>query len=326
MSEPGLVGEKKKPATQRLPAVAPGDQPYRPSHRPTASERSPYPTRPAEVLYTEEVLSDEEGEVGGLIEGEVVERREVAVAGRKRMAKRSEEVDFGALMNLMMDRYEQWRLREEERRKEYEDLRRKERQEEAERKREEEAARQRLRDEEDARRRDEADTRKRDETYRRRARQEEEEKSRAKRELMQEKLKGLGVYKDGNELGAYLEKFERIMRESKVEEEDWSERLYPRLPERLCVRVAQLRDDGSKYSDVKNVLLKAAGETTITYGNQLFDANSDTFKSMSASSIVEWMQRTVKGTCQGCTNLEEGILAIALALTRRVLPQSGKMF
>lgn len=105
-------------------------------------------------------------------------------------------------------------------------------------------------------------------------------------------------------VGAYLEKFERIMRESKVEEEDWSERLYPRLPERLCVRVAQLRDDGSKYSDVKNVLLKAAGETTITYGNQLFEVNSETFKSMSASSIVEWMQRTVKGTCQGCTNLE----------------------
>ncbi len=47
---------------------------------------------------------------------------------------------------------------------------------------------------------------------------------------------------------------------------------------------------------------------------------------MSASGIVEWMQRTVKGTCQGCKNLEEGVLAIAMALTRRVLPQSGKMF
>ncbi len=47
---------------------------------------------------------------------------------------------------------------------------------------------------------------------------------------------------------------------------------------------------------------------------------------MSASGIVEWMQRTVKGTCQGCKNLEEGVLAIAMALTRRVLPQSEKMF
>ncbi len=47
---------------------------------------------------------------------------------------------------------------------------------------------------------------------------------------------------------------------------------------------------------------------------------------MSASGIVEWMQRTVKGTCQGCKNLEEGVLAIAMALTRRVLPQSVKMF
>ncbi len=89
---------------------------------------------------------------------------------------------------------------------------------------------------------------------------------------MQEKLKGLGVYKYGSELGAYLEKFERIMREGEIEDKFWAERLYPRLPERLCVRVAQLRDDGSVYAEVKGVLLKAAGETAITYGNQLFDA------------------------------------------------------
>ncbi len=38
------------------------------------------------------------------------------------------------------------------------------------------------------------------------------------------------------------------------------------------MRVAQLRDDGSVYAEVKGVLLKAAGETAITYGNQLFDA------------------------------------------------------
>ncbi len=82
----------------------------------------------------------------------------------------------------------------------------------------------------------------------------------------------------------------------------------------------------SEYSEVKGVLLKAAGETAIKYGNQLFDATSETFKGMTASSIVEWMQRTVKGTCQGCKSLDEGVLAIAMALTRRVLPQSGKMF
>ena len=153
----------------------------------------------------------------------------------------------------------------------------------------------------------------------------EEDRTREKRELMQEKLKGLGSYKDGSELGAYMEKFERIMRENKVEK-DWAERLYPRLPERLCVRVAQVRDEGVEYCEVKRVLLKAAGETAITYGNQLFEASSDTFKSMSASSMVDWMQRTVKGTCQSCETLDEGVLAIALALTRRVLPQCGKMF
>ncbi len=106
----------------------------------------------------------------------------------------------------------------------------------------------------------------------RKTRREEEDKAREKKELLQEKLKGLGVYKDGSELGAYLEKFERIMREGEIEDKFWAERLYPRLPERLCVRVAQLRDDGSVYAKVKGVLLKAAGETAITYGNQLFDA------------------------------------------------------
>ncbi len=59
------------------------------------------------------------------------------------------------------------------------------------------------------------------------------------------------------------------------------------LPERLCLRVAQLRDDGSEYAEVKGVLLKAAGETAITYGNQLFEATSDTFKGMSANTMVE---------------------------------------
>ncbi len=313
MSDPGQVGERKRTVTKRLPVVTAGDQPYRPSYRPTASERSPYPTRPADVLYTEEAVSGEEGEVDP-VEEEVVARREVAVAGRKKMAKRSEEVDLAALMKLMLERDEQWRERDERRRQDNE-----------ERRREEEADRQRRREVEDARKRDEYEWRK-EEEERRRARREEEDRTREKRELMQEKLKGLGSYKDGSELGAYMEKFERIMRESKVEEKDWAERLYPRLPERLCVRVAQVRDDGQEYGEVKRVLLKAVGETAISYGNQLYEANSETFKSMSANNIVEWMQRTVKGTCQGCKTLDDCVLAIALALTRRVLPQSGKMF
>ncbi len=100
--------ERKKAATRRLPAVGTGDQPYRPLHRPTASGRSPYPTRPADVSYTEQVLSEEEGEVGEVEEEVVVDQRKV-VSGRKKMARRSEEVDLASLMKMMIDRDEKWR-------------------------------------------------------------------------------------------------------------------------------------------------------------------------------------------------------------------------
>ncbi len=76
------MGNRRKTATKRLPAVAAGDQPYRPSCRSTASEQSPYLTRPAEVQYAEGVLSDEE-------EGE--KRRVVEEKGRWRGGSGREE-------------------------------------------------------------------------------------------------------------------------------------------------------------------------------------------------------------------------------------------
>ncbi len=78
---------------------------------------------------------------------------------------------------------------------------------------------------------------------------------------------------EGSEIGDYLGKLERIMREEKVSESDWRERLYPRLPETLCMRVAQARDSEEEYGEIKTILLKATGVTAITYGNQLLKAN-----------------------------------------------------
>ncbi len=172
---------------------------------------------------------------------------------------------------------------------------------------------------------DDADRRKEADERRQRNKR-EDDRVRERRELLQEKLKGLGVYKEGNELGAFLAKFERIMRESEVDERSWAERLYPKLPERMCLRVAQERDEEVEYKEVKRVLLKAAGETAITYGNQLFEANSELCKSMTAGGIAEWLRRMVEGVFQGCKSIEDCRLAIALALLRRVLPQGGKAF
>ncbi len=116
------------------------------------------------------------------------------------------------------------------------------------------------------------------------------------------------------------------MREGKVSENDWGERLYPRLPETLCMRVAQARDNEDEYGEIKRILLKAMGETAITYGNQLLEANGDLFKGMTAGGIADWLLRVTKGMCQGTKTIEECILAIALAVLRRSLPPSGKAF
>ena len=58
--------------------------------------------------------------------------------------------------------------------------------------------------------------------------------------MLNEELKGLGNYNEGSKLGGFLEKCERILKESGISDKDWMERLYPRLPERLCSTVAEI--------------------------------------------------------------------------------------
>ncbi len=205
-------------------------------------------------------------------------------------------------------------------------MNRRAKEDEATRKREEEERARKRREEGEDRRLGEEAARRREEEERRRTSRLEDDRVRERRELLQEKLKGLGVYKEGNELGAYLGKFERIMREGKVSENDWGERLYPRLPETLCMRVAQARDNEDEYGEIKRILLKAMGETAITYGNQLLEANGDLFKGMTTGGIADWLLRVTKGMCQGTKTIEECMLAIALAVLRRSLPPSGKAF
>ncbi len=226
-------------------------------------------------------------------EEEVVEVEHTEERNREGMAKKGEDSEIAAPLRFM---------------KESEDARRAELVEMFRHLRGDDAARQREDDE------------------RRQRNKREDDRVRERRELLQEKLKGLGVYKEGNELGAFMAKFERIMKESEVDERSWAERLYPKLPERMCLRVAQERDEEVAYEEIKRVLLKAAVETAITYGNQLFEANSELFKSMTAGGIVEWLRRVMEGVLQGCKNVGDCRVSIALALLRKVLPQGGKAF
>ncbi len=136
----------------------------------------------------------------------------------------------------------------------------------------------------------------------------------------------LGTYKEGVELLGFLGKFERIMGECRIDNGEWAQRLFPHLPEQLCTRIAGVRDEGRDYDAVKRVLLKAVGETTLTYGHQLFELTGEYLKTKSAGEIVEVLERVCRGVLQGCTTLEECVVALATALTRHVIPPGGKVY
>ncbi len=95
-------------------------------------------------------------------------------------------------------------------------------------------------DREERRRTDDVDRTREDEKSRADRREEEEKKRDKPREL----LSGLGNFRESR---WYLEKFERMMREGEFEADEWLDKLYPRLMERLCVRVNGLREDGAGY-------------------------------------------------------------------------------
>ncbi len=139
-------------------------------------------------------------------------------------------------------------------------------------------------------------------------------------------MKALGSYKEGTELGDYLGKFERLLKKFKVDEGSWSERLYLRLPERLCTRVAAERDEEAGYIVVKQALLQTVGETTLTYGRNLFELSGEGLKHLAGGDACEHIVKTCKGVLQGCETLNQCVLALVTAVTRRVLPQPGKVY
>ncbi len=306
MTEPG-TGEGRK-RIGKSSGVASGGS-YR-SHRKTVvEERSPYPFRSSGVKYTKG--SDTETEV------EVESAEVVAVMARRG----EEELTAAALLQYLREKDAQDR---EERVKAME-LQRLAFEEEKERHR---LAEERLlaRREEDEQKRREEETRRNFDDARRQNERREDTRAREKRELLHDRLKGLGMYREGSELNAYLVKFERIMTMGDVSEESWGDRLYPKLTESLCKRMTKDLDNEVCYETIKKGLLKAVGETAITYGNSLLSVNSEVFKGMSAGGIADWLVRTTSGMFQDCKTVEDCTVAAALAVLRRVLPESGKTF
>ncbi len=64
-----------------------------------------------------------------------------------------------------------------------------------------------------------------------------------------------------------------------------------------------MRDEGRDYDAVWRVLLKTVGETTLTYGHQLYELTGEYLKTKSAGEIVEVLERVCQGVLQGVYHL-----------------------
>ncbi len=321
---PSMTGQAaggKGRKVRRLPTAV-SEEAYRPSHTPhRVPSRSPYPVRSREEPhYCEEESLEISETVGRRDEAGDTEEAVRRSRDRAQESESEAEEEAGAAMESGVDKLIRYMTEKEERdstiRAEAEKVRQRELIE----------MMVRIREGEDVRRReDEARRREREDDSRTRRLQEEAEQ-RERRDLQAEKLKVLGVYKEGTEMLGYLNKFERIMSECGIDKGMWAERLFPRLPERLCSRIAGVKDEGGSYAEVKGVLLKAVGETNLSYGHQLFELTGEALKTKSASEIMEVVEQTCRGVLQGCSTSEECVGALAAALTRQVIPPEGKVF
>ncbi len=310
--------EARRRQTKRAP-IRTGDSSYRPHSSTTLKDRSPYPVRQGVGKLAEKEIKSESEESEGSVEEGIEE------TGLRDMARKAEESEFMRWVQIMAERDEARRAEterlEEARRAEAEraeEIRQEEiRMRRAELERAEEARKEelmamfsQLREETSVRASEGLEAKRR---------------YQEKKELQMEKLRALGNYTEKVELLGYLGKFERIMTDCEISKDTWVERLFPRLPERLCARVESARE-GDDYEEVKRVLLKAMGETTLTYGYRMFDLTGESMKAKTAGEIMEVIERVSWGVIQGCESIKECAVAMATAITRNIIPPSGKVF
>ncbi len=143
---------------------------------------------------------------------------------------------------------------------------------------------------------------------------------------MEDKLRGFSAFNEGGEIGIYLEKFERIMRECEIQEDRWVFYLTTKLPERLCARVGPLIDSRANYKEIYTSLLESEGETESSFGTRLLSITADQLKSMTGVQIVEKFHRLIKGLFSKATTKEECSLALTKAMIRHHIPVHGKLF
>lgn len=113
-----------------------------------------------------------------------------------------------------------------------------------------------------------------------------------------------------------MERFERIMRECEVEADEWVDKLFSRLNEKLCVRVSALKDEGAGYEAIKGALLN---------GHRIFELNGEALKAKTGDEIVDLIGRNCRGLFQNSKSVEDCVFALAIAITRQVIPSGGRV-
>ncbi len=88
---------------RRLPAGTSADVPYKPHHRLTVEERSPYQTRPTEPVVSGDVREEEEEE---LDLGEIVDGSDRDSSVRTEMSGSGDDGDVRALLRFMLEKEE----------------------------------------------------------------------------------------------------------------------------------------------------------------------------------------------------------------------------
>ncbi len=72
--------------------------------------------------------------------------------------------------------------------------------------------------------------------------------------------------------------------------------------------------------------MKAVGETPITYDHRIFEMSGEAVKAMTGDKIVDLISRNCRSWFQGAKSVEDCVFALAIAITRQVIPSGGKIF
>lgn len=299
--------ERRGGSTARRAKTKPKDATYRPSSRPVIVDKSsPYPTRKEPGPSTEELTE------------EVLERAEVEseVSDEAEMAKR-EETSRDELLTMLAEQ----RREDEQRRREDEIRREAERREDEKLRREAEERKDALRHEE---LRELFEMMNRGGQGAEERRDEEERKER--RQKLKDRLASIGTYKEPADLQLFLDKYERLMRECKVERDDWLGHLLPKLDESLYARASRMVDKGEDYAAVRLGLLRSKGDTIWSSGVKVFGLTGEELKTVSGADAMDKIVRLVEGLFQGAVTRNDYVFALSLAMSRHVLPPTGRVF